>query len=197
MRSILPLAILLASTFGCSSSPEPPPAGDPVEFPESSPDNAQTGQLRFEMPDGWVQESPSSSMRRAQYRLPGEGGEDDAELAIFVFPGTGGSVQANVDRWIGQFSQPDGSSSAEKAEIDTREINGFPVTFVSLTGTYSGGGMAPMAGGSSEPQEGYKMLAAIIETPADPWFLKLTGPEATVDYWESSFAEFVESVETQ
>lgn len=197
MRFTPLLLFILAIPFACSSGSQPAPAGEPVEFPGSSETTVQSGELHFHAPDGWVEERPSSQMRRAQYRLPGQGGEEDAEVAIFVFPGTGGSVQANIDRWIGQFTQPDGSSSAEKAQIDNSAINGLPVTFVSVTGTYNAGGMAPMSGGSSEPQEGYKMLAAIIETSSDPWFLKLTGPEATVDYWENSFTEFVESVHSE
>lgn len=197
MRFTPLFTVVLAISFACSSGSQPPPAGEPVDFSGSPGTATSSGNLHFHAPEGWIEEQPSSQMRRAQYRLPGQRGEDDAELAIFVFPGTGGSVQANVDRWIGQFTQPDGSSSAEKAEINKREVNGLPVTFVSLTGTYDPGSMAPMAGGTSEPQEGYKMLAAIIETTSDPWFLKLTGPETTVDYWKDSFDAFVESVHAE
>jgi len=30
-------------------------------------------------------------------------------MAVFVFPGGGGGVQANINRWVSQFKQPDGS----------------------------------------------------------------------------------------
>ena len=35
----------------------------------------------------------------------------------------------------------------------------------------------------------------LIETATGPWFLKLTGPEATVTQWEAGFREFVNSAQ--
>ena len=49
-------------------------------------------------------ETPSSSMRVGQYKLPkSEGDKEDASLVLYYFGATqGGSPQANIDRWIGQ-----------------------------------------------------------------------------------------------
>src|SRR5437879_7473373 len=71
------------------------------------------GELHFKVPDGWVTEKPSSSMRVAQYKLAkAEGDPEDASLALYYFGATqGGTSQANIDRWIGQMQQPDGSAS--------------------------------------------------------------------------------------
>jgi len=125
-------------------------------------------------------------MRHSQYRLPGDAG--DAELAIFV--GIGGGVQQNVDRWVNQFSNEDGSSAEGRAQTSKQQINGFEVTFVDVSGTYNPGTM----GTSSGPMNDYRMLGAVIETGSEPWFLKLTGPADTVGKWEESFKSFVESV---
>ena len=53
-------------------------------------------------------------MRVAQYGLPGPAGE--ATLGIFFFgPGQGGSVEANIERWFGQFKQEDGHTGPRGA----------------------------------------------------------------------------------
>ena len=62
------------------------------------------GDLRYKVPEGWITEKPTSSMRAAQYVLPKvEGDPEDASLVLFYFGrGQGGSVEDNMARWIGQ-----------------------------------------------------------------------------------------------
>jgi hypothetical protein len=126
-------------------------------------------------------------MRKAQFKLPGKNHSLDAELAVFVFPGGGGGVQANIDRWIGQFKQPDGSSSEHKTEINKVISNDLPVTLVYTTGTYLSGSMG---GGNSQELPGFAMIAAIVETSRDPWFFKAIGPQETIDAWRPAFKDF-------
>jgi hypothetical protein len=148
------------------------------------------GDLTYIIPDEWIKEKPSSRMRKAQFRIPGQGDAADAEMALFVFPGSGGSVQANIDRWVDQFIQPDGSNSAEKTEIKHIESNGLPVTLVYLTGTHLKGTM----GGQSATLPGWAMLAAIVQTSTDPWFFKAVGPQETIDYWRPAFESFAKTI---
>jgi hypothetical protein len=130
-------------------------------------------------------------MRKAQYALPkADGDSEDGELAVFYFGlGQGGSVEGNIDRWIGQISQPDGSPSKDKAKISKKEVSGMAVTRVDVSGTYSGGMMSNAA-----PRAGYRMLAAVVETPEGPWFFKLTGPEKTVAKWADSLNQFIDDL---
>ena len=76
-------------------------------------------------------------MRKAQYALPKVSGDgEDGELAVFYFgQGQGGSVEANIERWIGQISQPDGSSSKDKAKTNKKEIGGMRSVLLSGNGT--------------------------------------------------------------
>jgi len=148
-------------------------------------------ELTYTVPQGWVVETPSSQMRRAQYRIPGHAETGDAELAVFVFPGRGGMVQANIDRWINQFNQPDDSASKDKAEIKKTESNGMPVTLLYLTGTYQPGMGGNM--GSHSGLAGFAMLAAIVETSNDPWFFKAIGPEPTLERWRGEFETFAKT----
>ena len=117
---------------------------------------------------------------------------EDAELIVFHFPGQGGSVEANVSRWIGQFTQADGSSAAASAETRTKEVDGQTVTVVEVAGNYTAS-MGPMAP-PGPPKPNFRLLAAILETTAGPWFFKLTGPDQTVLKWKQSFDEFTDTL---
>ncbi len=151
------------------------------------------GGLSVLMPKGWEEVKPSSSMRIAEYRLPGEG--EEVLLAVFYFGrGQGGSVQANIDRWIGQFRQPDGSDSRDHSKQWSEDIAGLPVTMVEVSGTYSVGAMS---GGGGGPLENYRMLGAIVESGQGPFFFKLTGPEALVGKWQDSFAQYIKDIQPE
>ena len=130
-------------------------------------------------------------MRAATYFIPAaEGDNEDAECAVFV--NIGGGVQANVDRWIGQFEQADGSASKDKAKTKQETINGMPVTIIDLGGTYKGGGVA--MGQPSAPKPGYRLLGAIAEAPSGPVYFKLTGPAKTVAAAQNEFQTMLKSL---
>jgi hypothetical protein len=155
---------------------------------------ARDAALKFTASPGWMPESPSSPNRQAQYKLPRAADDsEDAELVVYYFHGGGGTTQANVDRWIGQFTKPDGTPASDTARITHKIIHGIPLTMVDVSGTYANS-MRPMpqAGGSKAH---FRMLAAIAEAGNGPWFIKLTGPFKTVSKWEPSFESFVDSME--
>ncbi len=141
----------------------------------------------------WQTVTPSSSMRKAQFTLPRVAEDaEDAELAVFYFgAGQGGSVEANLRRWYGQFTQPDSSSSAEKAKTSQDVVDGMNLTMVDVSGTYVGSMMPGMQEEQNKPN--FRMLAAVLETPQGPYFFKLVGPEKTIAHWANSFSEFVKS----
>jgi hypothetical protein len=175
--------------------------GKGASYVPNSPSNSSQsttnapGELRYTAPEGWVKEQPTSAMRVAQYKLPkADGDKEDASLVIYFFGATqGGATQANIDRWISQIQQPDGSSSKDKARTETTTINGLKVTTVDVTGTYTAE-MAP-GSGTMHNDANYRLRAAVIETPKGNYFLKLVGPAKTVDRWEQSVTDFVKSFE--
>ena len=146
--------------------------------------------LEWSAPASW-KPGPEKPMRAATYLIsPVSGESDNAECAVFL--NIGGGVQANLDRWIGQFSQPDGSPSTSKAKQRKETINGFQVSFVELNGTYNAGGMG--MGGPSTPKNGYRLLGAIVESPGGEVFFKLTGPEKTVLSATKDFQSLLKSI---
>jgi hypothetical protein len=117
-------------------------------------------------------------MRAAEYVVAGDAGE--AELTVYYFgAGQGGSVQANLDRWVAQMTQPDGRDSKDVATIAERQVAGLKITTLDVSGTFDGG-MGPMMAHKPEPQPDQRMLGAIADGPQGPVFFKLVGPQATV-----------------
>ncbi len=153
------------------------------------------GELRYKAAEGWVIEHPTSSMRVAQYKLPKAAGDsEDASLVLYYFGSDqGGSVQDNIDRWVGQIEKPDGSSSSDKAKTERLTVNGLRVTTIDVTGTYTAE-MSP-GSGTRHNKPNYRLRAAVVETPKGSYFAKLVGPEKTVNRWDRAFVDYVKSFE--
>ena len=147
------------------------------------------------VPDDWVT-VPPSGMRLAEYTLPDDDGTADASLTVFYFgPDRGGSVEANIERWYGQFSQPDGGSTEARSRRWEAKVGEMSVSHVDITGNFSGG-MAPMAGAGSA-QEGFRMLGSIVMAPSGPYFFKLVGPATTVQTWSQSYDGFIAGIQPE
>ena len=160
---------------------------------ESAPANTTTqdlGTISVMVPAGWNIERPTSTMRKAQYRLPrADGDTNDADLRVFHFgPNQGGSTEENLARWYGQFHQAE-SSPATVANIT---VAGMDATVVDVSGTYVARITPMSARRYNEPN--YRMLAAIVETPDGNYFFKAVGPEKTIAQWANSFDDYIKSI---
>ena len=148
------------------------------------------GSLKFTAPPGWQTRAASSTMRVAEFVLPGrDAAAGSAELVIYYFGGGGGSVDANIQRWLGQMQQPDGRPTSDVATKEAKTINGLKVALLDVSGTY----VAEVRPGATEKHNspGFRMRTAVVETPRGPYYLKLVGPAAVVETWNKSFNEFV------
>ena len=150
--------------------------------------------LKYDAPAGWVSKPPASTMRVAEFTLPKVAGDaEDAALAIYYFgTGQGGTVQANLDRWMSQMAQPDGTPSKDVAKTTTLTSRGLKITVVDVSGTY----VAELTPGSTERHNkpGFRQLAAVVETTSGPYFVKLTGPARTIAKWADSYTTFLKSI---
>ncbi len=133
-------------------------------------------------------------MRAATYRVPAAASDSEGgECAVFYFgPGQGGDVNANLQRWFGQFEQPSGKSSEQAAKTSKQTISGLSVTTVDLSGTYlaSAGPMSPV----KERRPGYRLLGAIVAAPEGNVFFKFTGPAKTVAAAADEFQAMLKSL---
>ena len=186
-------ALLTAALcWACST----PPTVVSKDAPPQAGQSTSQGDLRLKAPDGWISERPTSSMRVSQYQLPAsEGDTEPASLVVYYFgAGQGGSVAANLERWIGQMQTPDGKPAKDNAKTENTAVNGLKVTLLDVSGTYAGGDMGG-GGGSAQSKPHYRMRAGVIETPKGAYFIKLVGPEKTVGRWDQAFDNFVKSAE--
>lgn len=168
------------------AEPTPPEHPTPPQAPARAVTEANPtlGGVRWEAPAALHWRSPTSPMRNAEYFV----GEGDAEavMTVFHFPGMGGSIQDNVDRWVGQFE----GVTANEENTETKTIAGLEVTTIDVQGTFSSS--MPMAG-QAGPQENQRLLGAIVDGPQGPVFFKLLGPTPTVTSAEDAFAALVAS----
>ncbi len=181
--------------------PEPPQAGmDPAMPPPTGAHGSPTGPMgtmgasdlpvdneaaaiEWTVPTAWRTMPNPSSMRLATYSVPRASGDPaDADVSVTR---AGGDTTANVARWASQF---------EGAPVPARKshtVHGIEVTLVEIEGTYTNG----MAAGA-QPQIGWALLAAIVQTPGMPYFFKMTGPAATVHAARSAFNAMIDGIHT-
>ena len=129
-------------------------------------------------------------MRAATYPVaPVPGDRKGAECVVYFFgPGQGGTVQANIDRWQGQFKGPGGKPPA--AKVNKITLHGLAMTTIDVSGDYSGIG-GPTA--AAPVVSGYRLLGAIIEGPGGNVFIKFTGPAKTVAANQPNFQQLLDS----
>ncbi len=82
----------------------------------------------------------------------------------------------NLNRWYGQFEQPDGSKSADKAKVEKIEVAGQTIHIVELKGTFGDtGGAGPFQNVKPTKRENYELLGGIIDTKdMGMHFIKIT-----------------------
>ena len=149
------------------------------------------GGISVQTPEGWREEKPSSSMRRGQWKIGS--GDSELELVVFFFGSTGaGSVEKNLARWYGQFTQPDGSASKDAAKVNQKTVAGFPVTRVELGGRYVA--EVRPGGGKRHDIPDYYMLAAIVEAKTGAYYFKMVGPEKAMMAARAGFDAMLDSV---
>jgi len=133
-------------------------------------------------------------MRLATYAVPSASGDaESGECGVYYFgPGQGGSVEANIDRWIGQFEQSGGKSSKDGAKVEKRNVHALKVTTVDVSGAYTGlgGPRAPQGA----PKPGYRLLGAVVEGPQGSVFFKFTGPAKTVAQNQPAFEKMLSTL---
>jgi hypothetical protein len=169
-----------ANSGAAAARPAPPAvAGEPVT-------------IEWTVPPTWTQ-GPARPMRKATYNVPAASGDTAmGELAISYFGvGQGGDVEANIQRWIGQFKEvPEGSVKRSERNKDDLKIAVVEVP----AGTYTNTMMGGPHGGAAPENKGYALLGAVVEAPSGKYFFKLTGPKATVAASRDAFDTVLDSL---
>ncbi len=183
--------VLVLSLAGCEPEPQvrrytvakadaPAPAAPPKAAMPADPalvaQAAASGSPRYPAaPAGWTAKDPGA-MRKGSWTVAGPGG--DADLAVTVFPGDVGGRVANINRWRGQLGLPPG---------DAQMLDAIAVAKVGATD----GEVVDL-----RSADGAQATVAIIARKGESsWFLKLTGPAATVDAARRALLDFAAATE--
>lgn len=146
--------------------------------------------LTLTAPSDWLPRTPKVRIIEYEFAVPAAKG-DQADGRVTVMT-AGGSVEANIERWFGQFIQPDGSATREAAKVEHKKIAGHKVHIVEIAGTYRDA-PGPFAPPIERP--GYRMLGAVIETSAGNYFIKFYGPDRTVADHAKQFRAMLEAMQ--
>lgn len=126
-------------------------------------------------PAGWSAKDPGA-MRKGSWSVDGPGGP--ADLAVTAFPGDVGGRVANINRWRSQLGLPPGD--AEMLDAVVRASVGATAGEVV----------------DIRSADGAQATVAIIARKGETsWFLKLTGPAATVAAARPAFLAFAAATE--
>jgi hypothetical protein len=168
------------------------PSNHPPLEPTAPPHAADPGKadeklaINWRVPQSWRSIPNASTMRIGTYQVPSRGsGADAAEMTVVR---AGGSTDANIERWLGQFADASGEKRTE------RRVHGLKVTTVEVGGTFTGGS-GPMAMAAQPVRHpGWALLGAIVETEGSPYFFKLLGPAATLRQARAEFQSLIDSI---
>lgn len=149
------------------------------------------GKLSLTAPSNWLRKKPATSIVEHEFAVPAaKGDETEGRMTIM---GAGGSVDDNINRWYGQFTQPDGGSTKDRAKVEKITAAGEAVHLVDISGTFRDqrGPFAPAVERSN-----YRMLAAIITTKdAGNYFVKFYGPQKTIAENAQPFRRMIEGLQ--
>lgn len=205
IRSLAPIGTLLAlGAFGaCGSSQSGDafanervyePIGNPTHWNASAEERFRLDRSEFKAarpsgpaslhwttPAGWS-ELPATAMRVANFRV---GGDANAECYLTTLAGSGGGLDANVNRWRKQMGQTP-LSSGEIAALPRVAWFGEASVRIEIDGTWSG-----MSGDKNGAN--FRMLGLLQVADSGSKFLKLVGPRETVAKEAERFLELAAS----
>lgn len=147
--------------------------------PSSMPGAAPVTPTTAAIPPSW-EAQPPSQMRQASFLVSGDDGSV-ADISFVTLGPAAGNVLDNVNRWLGQLSQP--SITADKLADIIQELSTARgrVTVVDLTGTPENG----------DTKKDGRILAAIASDPQGTAFYKMRGNQTLVGAEKENFLRWV------
>jgi len=153
--------------------------------------------LTMTIPDGWIAEPAQKGAMapKAVFTLPAAGdGAAGGTIRVTFFPGMKDMDEANIARWVAQVKRADGTpSTRDDAEISARELGPVRLTVVDITGKVT----SDMGAVDDAGTEDHRMITAIINHPEGPHFVKAVGGPATIEKWQTSIEQFLESAKVR
>ena len=190
-QALLCLAVLSA---GCNRSgvrvslePRELPALPAPATEDSGPRPTAASQkprpkFTWTLPAGWTETGPGQ-MSVASFKVQGNGNEGDASVSITPLPNMSGKEDAIVNMWRSQVGAPPLSDEEAAKALSPVDVGGEKGLLFDVSGTSDG--------------KPFRIVTAMVNTPAASWFYKLSGDEALVAAQRPAFLEFLKSVHMQ
>jgi hypothetical protein len=141
--------------------------------------------LSWTLPPQW-EEKASTGMRVATFVLKNDPAAIDCSI-VTLGPGAGG-LSGNVIRWLGQLNMPAPSEDEINTFIKQQDI-------IPIKGDLSAQLINFTAMQKTAPAATPSMIAAIIDTPAQRIFIKMTGTKDNVTKQQEAFKSLIRSLE--
>lgn len=160
------LAVALAGPLAAGRSDEPKKAADP---------KAPT----FKLPKGWeaVEDKKIAGIEALRFRA----GAGDGAVSI-VLMAAGGDLGANVNRWRAQLGLAPLDADGVKKAVEAVKVDGRDAHLMDATGREIDG----------KPAQ--RIVALVIPHGDRTWFLRMSGPAASVGDQKKAFDEFAKSL---
>ncbi len=136
--------------------------------------------LEWDLPEGWVEETPSG-MRVGSFKVHGPDGEL-ADVSVTMLPGDGGGDLANVNRWrdqLGLDAWTEQEFSSNSRAVSNSLGNGRAVNMV-----------------SEAPEDRQRIIGSVVHTEYGACFVKMKGDDVLTAEQEDNLIKFVEKLRT-
>ncbi len=140
------------------------------------------GEFNFTVTAPWTTGQNTGMMTKAVLQIPVEGGTP-LDAKFYDFGGPSGGIDANIQRWVGQF---EGTPEVKKEEL---EFKGIKVILLTVTGTYMDG----MPGGAKTSRANHALYGAILAGAKSNVFIKFTGPKEIAAKAQEAFKKLATS----
>ncbi len=160
------------------------------------------GKLTIFLPGTWEKVEPKFNMIDYEFRVapvPSEAERAEttatplkptAEAGRLTISQAGGTVEANMQRWIGQFRLGRDADGADAIKKETTKAAPLVIHRLDIAGTYFDMVRGPI--GPKQERPDYRMLGAMIETPSEgTWYIKFYGPQALVETEAAAFGKVI------
>src|SRR5262245_49222634 len=88
------------------------------------------GTLELKAPANWTRKQPLTQIVEHEFAAPASQGDSvDGRLTVMA---AGGSIDDNISRWYGQFAQPDGGSTKDRAKVKKLTAAGEEIHLVDI-----------------------------------------------------------------
>ncbi len=176
-------------------------AGAPTEPAKPHTVKVGAGKLTIVLPGTWEHVEPATRIIEHEFLIttpPVEGASEKppAPTGRLTISQAGGTIEANMQRWIGQFRLGRDADGADAMKKEKTMADPLVIHQLDIAGTYFDMPRGPFGPKTERPD--YRMLGAMIETPDEgTWYIKFYGPQVLVEAEAEAFHKMVADLKWQ